>query len=387
MAEYRRSDHRLPTVRSRGPGMAPLLFLGLLLMLGIVAVVTQPNLLQTVSGTAETDAPDTIFARLYERYGVAPLSVSTVRNDQVHAALTALQSEPCDKHDIYRASLSLEHANALRDAARVLKGYAVACPDVDGELYHSAELFYLVGDYDAAIAQANLLARLQPDDANLFYLRARAFQSAKRYQDALEDYATTIRLSTDLKRINSEVFMRMSASYAALGRNCEATIPVEMYMALDPDKHATPSLRGMLADLSKKGACATTFAKGEAIIPRPGAGVIMTAAEVNGIKGRFVVDTGASFVTLTPAFAEKIKVTPVRTGPLAIGTANGMVTTTLATATSIRLGSVSASTVPLVVIEKPLGNGIDGLLGMSFLSRFDIAMTAQQMVLRAKSEE
>jgi hypothetical protein len=230
VAEYRRSDDRLPTVRSRGSRMMPLLCLGLVLVLGAAAVVTQPDLLRTVSrmfagarsGTAGTDAPDTAFANLYKRYGIAPLSASMVQNDQVHVALTALQREPCGKHDIYMADASLEHASALRDAAVLLKGYAVACPDADGELYHSAELFYLLGDYDSAIAQANGLARLQPDNANLFYLRARAFQDAKRYQDALEDYATTIRLSTDLKRVKAEVFMRMSESYAALGRNCEA---------------------------------------------------------------------------------------------------------------------------------------------------------------------
>jgi predicted aspartyl protease len=66
-------------------------------------------------------------------------------------------------------------------------------------------------------------------------------------------------------------------------------------------------------------------------------------------------------------------------------TANGVVTSTLSTAASIRLGNVSASTVPLVVLDKPLGNGVDGLLGMSFLSRFDIAVTARQMRLSAKS--
>jgi len=395
MAEYRRSDDRLPTVRSRGSGMVPLLFLGLLLVLGAGVVMTQPDLLRSVSrmitgprsGTADANAPDTAFADLYKRYGISPLSASIVKNEQVHAALTALQSEPCDKHEIYMADLGLEHANALRDAALMLKGYAAVCPDADGELYHSAELFYLLGDYDAAIAQANSLARLQPDNSNLFYLRARAFQDAKRYQDALEDYATAIRVSADLKRVRAEVFMRMSASYAALGRNCEAMIPVETYIALDPDKRATPSLRGMLADLSKKGACAATFAQGEAIIPRSRAGVITATAEVNGIKGRFIVDTGASFVSLTPAFAAKVKVTPVRAGPLTMHTANGTVATTLATAASVRLAGISANTVPLVVIDKPLGNGIDGPLGMSFLSRFDITVTARELRLSAKSGE
>jgi aspartyl protease family protein len=374
----------------------PLLLLGLILVLGATAaIVTQPKLLRVVSGIVTGPQPDavhsgaldTTFASLYARYGIAPLTQSIAQNNQVHAALTALQGEPCDKHQIYQASVSLEHVSAIRDAAVLLKGYAAICPDADGELYHSAELYYLLGDYDAAIEQANSLARLQPDNANLFYIRARAFQGAKQYQDALEDYATTIRLFPDLARVKSEVFMRMSATYVALGRNCEAMIPIQMYMALDPDKRATLPLRSMITDLSKKGACNATFAQGEAVIPRSGNGVIMTVAEINGVKGHFVIDTGASFVALTPAFAEKVKATPVRSDPLTMHTANGAVTTNLATANSIRLGNLSASTIPLVVIDKPIASGVDGLLGMSFLSRFDIAMTAGQIRLTAKSGE
>jgi aspartyl protease family protein len=50
----------------------------------------------------------------------------------------------------------------------------------------------------------------------------------------------------------------------------------------------------------------------------------------------------------------------------------------------IRLGGVSANTVPLVVVENPGPDRTDGLLGMSFLSRFDITITDGQIRLRAK---
>jgi aspartyl protease family protein len=65
-------------------------------------------------------------------------------------------------------------------------------------------------------------------------------------------------------------------------------------------------------------------------------------------------------------------------------TANGAVSSPLATAISIRLGGVSANTVPLVVVEKLGPDGTDGLLGMSFLSRFDITITDKQIRLTAK---
>lgn len=392
MAEYRRSDDRLPTVKSRSRSMVPLLFFGMLLVLGGAVALIQPQLLPRVSqallgsgtGGVSKETPDATFTGLYTHFGMDPLGASVVRSDKVRTALSILQQEPCDKHAIYQASVALENNNAIRAAAQMLKGYARLCPDADGEIYHAAELYYLLGDYDAAIAQANLLARLQPDNANLFYLRARALQGAKRYQEALDDYATTLRVSPDLKRVTAEAFMRMSASYEALGRACEAMMPIQMYMALDPATRTTPALRGTVADLTKKGSCADTFARGETVIPRPAGGVIRARAAVDGIEGNFIVDTGASFVTLSPAFAEKVNVTSLRAGALALGTANGVVTTHLATANSIRLGAVSASTVPLVVLDKPIANGVDGLLGMSFLSRFDVIMTTGQVQIRAR---
>lgn len=392
MADHRLSNDRLVKERPHDRSIAPLVFLGLLLLCGIAMLILQPDLTarlsQILTGTkphvALQDQADTEFANVYTRYGIRPLAASSVSSEKVHAGLSILRNEPCDKHGVFQVSLGLEKAVSMRDAARVLQGFGTACPDANGEIYHSAELYYLAGDYDAAIEQASLVARLQPDSTNVFYLRARAFQGAKRYDAALEDYATTLRVAPDLKRVTAEVFMRMSASYEALNRYCEAMMPIQMYMALGGEARSTSALRDTLAELSRKGACAETFARGDTVIPRPPSGVMSAKAVVDGVEGTFIIDTGASFVTLSRAFARKAKATPIGTTPVNLQTPNGAVSSQLATATSIRLGSVSANAVPLVVVEKIGPNGIDGLLGMSFLSRFDIVVTEGQIRLKAK---
>lgn len=95
-------------------------------------------------------------------------------------------------------------------------------------------------------------------------------------------------------------------------------------------------------------------------------GHIMLDAVVNGAPVRFLLDTGASLVTLTPSDAQAAGVSP---GPFDFNarasTANGVVRMAPVTLREIRLGQLSLDDVPAAVIE----NLNVSLLGMSFLRR------------------
>jgi predicted aspartyl protease len=58
-------------------------------------------------------------------------------------------------------------------------------------------------------------------------------------------------------------------------------------------------------------------------------------------------------------------------------TANGIVEGKRGRAQTIQLRSLLAKDVPIVVQAEAYGAGIDGLLGMSFLSRFNINIDAK----------
>jgi len=89
----------------------------------------------------------------------------------------------------------------------------------------------------------------------------------------------------------------------------------------------------------------------------------------------FILDTGATFVSLKKAFAQKASVvvdqgSTVRSTPrMALPMGSSDVRRQFSSA------SLQAKDVPIVVeddAKATFGDGIDGLLGMSFLSRFKV---------------
>ncbi|MDX9974780.1 MAG: retropepsin-like aspartic protease [FCB group bacterium] len=103
---------------------------------------------------------------------------------------------------------------------------------------------------------------------------------------------------------------------------------------------------------------------------------------VNGKPFRMLVDTGASFVSMSrdQALASGV---PVRGRPMRMQTANGAVRGLLSTADTINFAGHEVRNVPVVVqVEGKPFPGI--LLGMSFLSHFDINMAGSTMSMTRK---
>jgi len=325
------------------------------------------------------------FADLYERYAMAPLDADVAALPDVGSALTILQKEPCDQRAVHKAAATLERAHALRAAAEMMKGFGYSCADASNELHRAGELFFYVGDHESAIRVTSDVIRRHPDVQGVYYLRAKAEQARRQYAAALEDYVTLIRLLPNLKTVRADVFTRMSEAYESLDRPCEAIVPLQTYIALDPRQRTIAPLERRIAELAAKGNCTLNYAKGTAWITRRSAGVPMTRAEINGVPGTFLIDTGASFVTLSRSYAFKAKPTMIVSDRVEMRTANGSTSATLATADVVKLSGLQATGVPAVVTDKDFGNGVDGLLGMSFLSRFAILMEDGQMKLTAKT--
>jgi len=92
-------------------------------------------------------------------------------------------------------------------------------------------------------------------------------------------------------------------------------------------------------------------------------------AMVNGASLRFLVDTGATFVALSPDDAAAAGLSPATLAfTEATNTANGVTHVARTTLRSVRLGQLELGDVPAVVMERPMPIS---LLGMSFLSRVD----------------
>jgi len=120
---------------------------------------------------------------------------------------------------------------------------------------------------------------------------------------------------------------------------------------------------------------------GDLVIQRSTDGHFYTLGSVNGREVQFMVDTGASLVTVSDAFARQAG---LRGGtPTTFSTANGQRPGRVVESVKIAIGPISVSHVR-VGVGLRLGDDNQALLGQSFLSKFDITMGQNQMVLRAR---
>ncbi|MGJ4887270.1 TIGR02281 family clan AA aspartic protease [Bradyrhizobium sp. HKCCYLRH3099] len=402
--DFKPGDHRTTEFIERR-SVLPRIFLGLITAAAIgggslyllrpdfAAPVDQVIQTFRTSAVAEPDRPaaapdvklESRFTGLYQRYGLAPLPPGIESGAKLNGLLAMLQKEPCDKQTVFQASVALEERRETRAAADLLNGFSDSCPESTAERGRAGELYYLLGDYEKAIRLSSDVIGRRPEVQKPYVIRARSEQALKRYAASIDDYTTLISLMPDAKLIVSDVFTSMSDSYEKLDRPCEAIGPIQTYIALDSEKRSTQPLLRRIAALAVKGNCSQAYATGTARIPRRSNGVSTAKVQINGVTGTFIIDTGASFVMLTRGFADKAKPQMFKTDPVEIQTANGTTSANLATVDSVKLAGVSASSVPTIIASKSIGDGVDGLLGMSFLSRFTVVISEREIQLKAKT--
>ena len=100
-----------------------------------------------------------------------------------------------------------------------------------------------------------------------------------------------------------------------------------------------------------------------------------------------MIDTGATYVALNESTARRLGFTAAGLDfRHAVNTANGQAKAKLTKADKVALGKLEAINVPVAVQveDKGYGPGIDGLLGMSFLSRFEVQMADGVLEVRTR---
>jgi clan AA aspartic protease (TIGR02281 family) len=176
-------------------------------------------------------------------------------------------------------------------------------------------------------------------------------------------------------------------AYAALKRDCEAVTPISLGVSFDPPARDDSQTRKSRADYERQGDCVASGATHDERVPLHGKNVVIVKAEINGVKGSFILDTGASYVSVRSEFAERAKIPQISANEVTLITANGETKAKLARADRVKLDSLQATGVPVAVRgggDKGYGPGIDGLLGMSFLSRFGVQIAANFVEVRTR---
>ncbi|OYX79845.1 MAG: hypothetical protein B7Y77_01340 [Bradyrhizobium sp. 35-63-5] len=326
------------------------------------------------------------YATVFQTLGIS-LPTNYEPSAFVVRYLDQLRREPCDREAIKPFAEQIERAGYPRESAKSLESFTARC-NSSAELLEPAYMAYeRLSDHLSAIRIASELMRLDPAYPRWPYLRGSAYEQKRDYQHALNDYVTTLQLFQNTSNVVVNEFYRISRMFDALGRPCEAITPLETYIAFDPSTRRTNQLVTLIKNYSAKGNCQQTYANGaDRILMQDGNNVVDVT--VNGISGRFIVDTGASFVSITNAFAERANLMYDGANVIKTKTAGGTLTMALGKVTQIVIGKTDASDVTVAIAPKQqhtFGENVDGLLGMSFLTRFDVTVSAGYLELRRRN--
>jgi aspartyl protease family protein len=109
-------------------------------------------------------------------------------------------------------------------------------------------------------------------------------------------------------------------------------------------------------------------------------GQFLTTVAINGVSMRFLVDTGASLITLSSSDARNAGINYLAGQKAALQTANGVTPAYRVKLDTVRLGEITLNNVDGVVVEGNVLGGV-GLLGMSFLNRLEMWRDGYEMTL------
>ena len=109
-------------------------------------------------------------------------------------------------------------------------------------------------------------------------------------------------------------------------------------------------------------------------------GHFVTIVTINGISMKFMVDTGASLVTLSSGDARRAGINYLSGQKAVLQTANGTTAAFRVKLDTVRLGDITLNDIDGVVVEGSVMGEL-GLLGLSFLNRLNMRREGSTMTL------
>jgi predicted aspartyl protease len=327
------------------------------------------------------------YKDVYKQLNITPLPFTLQLQPRFYNRLDQLSREPCYQDAIIGLSDDLLDSGYPRESARSLLAFARRCGDTDSKtiLTRAYIAFKKLGDLSAALQIADQLVNSDPADAQYRYSRGAAYEQLSAFSKVLTDYIAALQLLGTPYKIAGSQFYDISRMYAALGRYCDAIGPIETFISFNPAERRTPQTTKIISEYAEKGACDTRYARGVGRAPLLNAtGIHTLSVVVNGVTGNFILDSGATYVAVTPEFSAKAKINIETAKQLPMKTVGGTAIADLGYAKTISVGNAEAEGVAVAVIRGSsdlFGDHLDGLLGMSFLARFNLRLSQDSIEL------
>ena len=125
----------------------------------------------------------------------------------------------------------------------------------------------------------------------------------------------------------------------------------------------------------------STSGSQKVVLTADSAGHFLTSGNINGTTVRFLVDTGASMVSLGASDARRIGIDASKGEQAITSTANGQAVVTRVKLDSLRVGEITMNNVDALVHQQDMPFA---LLGMSFLNRMEMQREGDTMTLKKR---
>jgi len=332
--------------------------------------------------TAEMFNP---YRKTYEKLGI-DLPRSFERFELASRYLDQVNREPCDKVSFMALAKLMESAGYPRESAKSLEAYNQSCTFSEDMLQFAYAAYTRIGDHKAAIKVADELVKFDPASYDYRFMRGSAHENARDYKAALADYISTLDLFPDLSNVDGSQFYQVSTMYDKLGKPCDAIGPLETFISYNVKERQTQQIAKLISDYSRKGNCTATYANGSARVVIPQSNLVDVV--INGSRARLIIDTGASLVSLTPEMAARARITPDASDLVEVKVVGSLLKQATGYAQPLQVGEATAASVPVLIAigsKDAFGKGIDGLLGMSFLSRYTVALSPGLLELKPRN--
>jgi clan AA aspartic protease (TIGR02281 family) len=304
------------------------------------------------------------------------------------AAANKLTGGGCDQQAIITVVAALTRAAENRKISDLTESYFAECGIVEQIMRNKISADMAVNEYQRAERTAKEIVDRFPNVPDHWAWLSTAREKRGNLDGAVSAYRHALSLFPEPSKVAGSEYYRLSRLLEQQGRFCDASDPLKQYVSYDPQKRMSAEVTSLLENLEKKGDCKNAMKSPATVrvmsIAQDGAFII--TALINGKQAKLLVDTGASYVYLNRSFALGAGI-PIKPEDTIVSlTANGKVISNSSRISTLQVGGATAKGVTCAVqgIGVPPLEGIDGLLGLSFLSRFKFSVDGRQLVLETQ---
>jgi len=289
--------------------------------------------------------------------------------DEMNEMRARLKADACDDEAAWKLG---GVQNALGDYSATLAladRWVTACPE--SVAVRQAQLYALekTGGWDQAVGITSELVSEQPWVADYWSWRADAEDGKGELEQAAFDYRQSLAITPN------NAVVKFADLARRRGRPCEGVFALTRFIDLIATTRAW--VHDMRHDLYVEGDCTVHLGRGSGAL---GSGEVVRAT-VGGAAGRFLVAYDQGHVVVTRAFATRARLVERPSPAVTVRVGGELTTAALADVDRIQVGPLSADGFEVAVVDA-IGKGVDGVIGLDFLWRFEWVWQHDRPALR-----